>query len=164
MFRTRIGIAGVILGLLMFGASALAQQTQPNSNTAAAPQPGPRMRQMMMRRMMKRRRAMAGFRQLDLSDQQKQQMRSIRQTQFQGTQAQRQEIRQLMQKRRAGTLTAQDETRAKELRQQLMQSRQGVRTQMMNVLTADQKVKMEEMIKKRRANHEKLNPRTRPLP
>ena len=162
MFRTRLGIAGVILGLLMFGASALAQQTQPNSNAAAPQQPGARMRQMIMRRMMKRRRAMrgmGGFRQLNLTDQQKQQLRSIRQTQGQGMQAQRQEMLQLMQKRRAGTLTAQDETRAKELRQQLMQSRQGVRTQMMNLLTADQKAQLEEMIKTRRANREKLNPR-----
>jgi Spy/CpxP family protein refolding chaperone len=121
MFRTRLGIAGVILGLLMFGASALAQQTQQNSNAAAPQQPGAQ-RQMLMRRMMKRRREMGGgmhgLRQLNLTDQQKQQLRSIRQTQGQGAQAQRQEMRQLMEKRRAGTLTAQDETRAKELRQQ----------------------------------------------
>ena len=106
---------------------------------------------------------MRGFRELNLSDQQNQQVRAIMQTQFQSSQAQRLEMRQLMQKRRAGTLTAQDETRAKELRQQLVQSRQSVRTQMMNVLTADQKAKLEEMIKTRRANHEKLNPRKRPL-
>jgi len=162
MFRTRLGIAGVILGLLVFGGSVFAQQTQQNSNTAAPPQPGAQMRRMRMRR-----RAMGGemrgFRELNLTDQQKQQMRSIMQTQGQGSQAQREEMRQLMQKRRAGTLTTQDETRAKELRQQLMQSRQGVRTQMMNVLTADQKAKLEEIIKTRRANHEKLNPRKRPL-
>ena len=162
MFRTRLGIAGVILGLLMFGASALAQQTQQNSNTAAPEQRGAQMRRMMMRRRAMRGE-MRGFRQLNLTDQQRQQMRSIVQAQGQGSQAQRQEMRQLMEKRRAGTLTAQDETRAKELRQQLRQSRQGVRTQMMNVLTADQKAKMEEMIKTRRANHEKLNQRKRPL-
>lgn len=162
MFRTRLGIAGVILGLLMFGASALAQQTQQNSNTAAPEQRGAQMRRMMMRRRAMRGE-MRGFRQLNLTDQQRQQMRSIMQAQGQGSQAQRQEMRQLMEKRRAGTLTAQDETRAKELRQQLMQSRQGVRTQMMNILTADQKAKMEEMMKTRRANHEKLNQRKRPL-
>lgn len=162
MFRTRLGIAGVILGLLMFGASALAQQTQQNSNTAAPEQRGAQMRRMMMRRRAMRGE-MRGFRQLNLTDQQRQQMRSIMQAQGQGSQAQRQEMRQLMEKRRAGTLTAQDETRAKELRQQLMQSRQGVRTQMMNILTADQKAKMEEMMKTRRANHEELNQRKRPL-
>jgi Spy/CpxP family protein refolding chaperone len=37
-----------------------------------------------------------------------------------------------------------------------MQSRPGVRAQMMNVLTPDQKAKLEEMMKTRRANHEKL--------
>jgi len=162
MFRTRLGIAGVILGLLMFGASALAQQTQQNSNTAAPQQRGAQMRRMMMRRRAMRGE-MRGFSQLNLTDQQRQQMRSIMQAQGQGSQAQRQEMRQLIEKRRAGTLTAQDETRAKELRQQLMQSRQGERTQMMNILTPDQKAKMEEMIKTRRANHEKLNQRKRPL-
>lgn len=162
MFRTRLGIAGVILGLLMFGASALAQQTQQNSNTAAPQQRGAQMRRMMMRRRAMRGE-MRGFSQLNLTDQQRQQMRSIMQAQGQGSQAQRQEMSQLMEKRRAGTLTAQDETRAKELRQQLMQSRQGERTQMMNILTPDQKAKMEEMIKTRRANHEKLNQRKRPL-
>ena len=162
MFRTRLGIACVILGLLMFGASALAQQTQQNNNTAAPEQRGAQMRRMMMRRRAMRGE-MRGFRQLNLTDQQRQQMRSIMQAQGQGSQAQRQEMRQLMEKRRAGTLTAQDETRAKELRQQLMESRQGVGTQMMNVLTPDQKAKMEEMIKTRRANHEKLNQRKRPL-
>ena len=161
MFGTRLKIAGVILGLLMFGGSVIARQTQQNSNAAAPSQRGAQMRRMMMRR-----RGMGGMmrgiRQLDLTDQQKQQARSIMQTQGQGTQAQRQEMRQLMQKRRAGTLTAQEEARAKELRQQLMKSRQDARTQLMTVLTAEQKTKLEEMIKTRRANHEKLNPRKRP--
>ena len=161
MFGTRLKIAGVILGLLMFGGSVIARQTQQNSNAAAPSQRGAQMRRMMMRR-----RGMGGMmrgiRQLDLTDQQKQQARSIMQTQGQGTQAQRQEMRQLMQKRRAGTLTAQEEARAKELRQQLMKSRQDARTQLMTVLTAEQKAKLEEMIKTRRANHEKLNPRKRP--
>jgi len=163
MFRTRLGVAGVILGLLVFGASVFAQQTQQNNNAAAPQQRRAQMRRMIMRRRAMRGGMLRGFRELNLTDQQKQQLRSIRHTQGQGAQAQRQEMRQLMEKRRAGTLTAQDETRAKELRQQLMQSRQGVRTQMMNVLTADQKAKLEEMIKTRRANHEKLNPRKRPL-
>ena len=161
MFGTRLKIAGVILGLLMFGGSVIPQQTQQNSNAAAPSQRGAQMRRMMMRR-----RGMGGMmrgiRQLDLTDQQKQQARSIMQTQGQGTQAQRQEMRQLMQKRRAGPLTAQEEARAKELRQQLMKSRQDARTQLMTVLTAEQKAKLEEMIKTRRANHEKLNPRKRP--
>ena len=162
MFRTRLKIAGVLFGLsvLAVGAasSASGQQPQQNSN-AAAPSQG----RAQMRRMMMRRRAMGGMmrgiRQLDLTDQQKQQARSIMQTQFQSAQAQRQELRQLMQKRRTATLTSQEEARAKELRQQLMQSRQGVRTQLMTVLTAEQKAKLEEMIKTRRANHEKPNPR-----
>ena len=163
MLRTRLKIAGLMLGLSVFGGGALAQQPQQNNNAAAPPQRGAQMRRMMMRRRAKGGGMLRGFRQLNLTDQQQQQMRSIMQTQGQGTQAQRQEMRQLMQKRRAGTLTAQDETRAKELRQQFMQSRQGIRTQLTNILAADQKAKLEEMFKTRRANHERLNPRKRPL-
>jgi len=159
--RTKLSVVGLIFGVLLFGGAASAQQPQQNNNSAG-PQRGPQMRRMMMRR-----RGMGGmmrgFRQLNLTDQQRQQMRSIVQAQFQSSQSQRQEMRQLMQKRRAGALTADDTTRATALRQQLMQSRQGVRTQLQNVLTAEQKTKLEEMIKARRANHEKFQRPNRPL-
>ena len=56
-----------------------------------------------------------------------------------------------MEQRRAGTLTADNEARAKELRRQLMQGRQNLRTQLSAVLTAEQKAKLDEMIKARRA-------------
>src|SRR2546421_10646030 len=83
MFRSRLKISGVTLGLLVLGggaaSSASGQQTQ-NNNAAAPPQ-----RRSQMRRTMMRRRAMGGMmrgiRQLDLTDQQKQQLRSIMQTQ-----------------------------------------------------------------------------------
>jgi len=155
----RIKFAFVILGaaLTIPGGTALAQQTQPNNNAAPSRQRDPQMRRMMRRRNMRGGRA-RGFRELNLTDQQRQQMRSIAQTQLQSTQAQRQELRQLMQKRRAGTLAPQDETRARELRQQLMQSRQGGRTQMLTVLTPEQKTQLEQTIKTRRENRGKLRP------
>src|SRR5689334_979475 len=91
---------------------------QPQANTPAAGNPQARR---LMRRRMRRRARIGGFhalQQLNLTDQQKQQARSLRQSFAKSTVSQRQELRQLMQQRRAGTLTADGQTRAKELRQQ----------------------------------------------
>ena len=152
----RLTIAGVILGLA--GGLVFAQQVQPNNPTTGAQQP---QRPAFQRRMMRRRARMGAFRlfrQLDLTDQQKQQARSIVQTNSQNTQAQRQELRQLMQQRRAGTLDANGIARAKELRKQLMESRKSVHTQLAALLTAEQKAKLEEMKQARRANRQRLRP------
>lgn len=127
-----------------------AQQPQPNGPATENPQA----RRMMRRTQMRRRARMGelrGLRQLNLTDQQKQQARSIRQSFAQSTQSQRQELRQLMQQRRAGTLTADNQAHAKELHRQLMQGRQNVRTQLSALLTTEQKVKLDELIKARRA-------------
>src|SRR5690242_15032306 len=115
--RNKLTIVGLMFGLAA-GGSVFAQQTQPNNPATGAQQPQQRA---FTRRMMRRRarmRMLSGLRQLDLTDQQKQQARSIIQNNFKTTQAQRQELRQLMQKRRAGTLDANDQARAKELRGQ----------------------------------------------
>ncbi|HYX31166.1 MAG TPA: hypothetical protein VE863_21700, partial [Pyrinomonadaceae bacterium] len=70
--RTRLAMASLTVGLAMSGV-VFAQQTQPNNSTTPAPN-------QQMRRMMMRRRAMRGmirgFRQLNLTDQQRTQMRS----------------------------------------------------------------------------------------
>jgi protein CpxP len=97
--------------------------------------------------------------QLNLTDAQKQQARSIMQTNRESNRAQRQEMRQLNQQWRQGTLTPDRLERAKSLRAQLRASRQAERTQMMNVLTAEQKTKLQELRQQRRANHERFGRR-----
>ena len=155
--RTRFSIVNLIAVAILAGGTALAQQPQTNNTAVAPTRPNRQMRQMRMRP--RRMRGVArGLHQLNLSDQQQQQMRSIVQSQGQSTQTQRHELRQLAQKRRTGTLTDAEQARAKELRGQLMQSRQGVRTQMLAVLTPEQKAKLDEMIKTRRANRGKPGP------
>jgi Spy/CpxP family protein refolding chaperone len=157
--RTKFTIAGLIVGLATCGSVALAQQPQPNNQAAGVQQQGPAG---MKRRAMRRRARMGMFlalRQLNLTDQQRQQARTIMQANFQNTQAQRQELRQLMQQRRAGTLDAAGQARARELRGQLLEGRKAVRTQLTGLLTPEQKAKLEEMIKARRANHSPLGRR-----
>lgn len=148
--RIKFVVASLAISLTMFAAAAMAQQTQPNS----APQPGRQKRHMKMGGggMHGMDRA---FRQLNLTDQQRQQIHSIMQTQFQSTQSQRQELRQLMEKRRAGTLTADETARLKELRQQLRQGERAAHTQLMAVLTPEQKTQLQEIIKTSRENRGK---------
>ena len=153
LFSKKLIIAGLILGLASFEAIALAQQPQTNSPaTGVQQQP----RDGMRRRAMRRRARMGklrGLRQLDLTDQQRQQARAIIQINRKNTEAQRQELRQLTQQWRAGTLTPAGMERAKVLRAQLVESRNGVRTQLNGILTVEQKAKFEEMKKTRRADH-----------
>ena len=158
MFRIKFGVATFAMALTTLCGAALAQQNNQSSNAVTPGQRNPQMRRMMMRRRA-RGGMVRGLRQLNLTDQQREQMRAIVQTQAQSTQTQRQELRQLAQKRRTGTLTAAETARAKELRQQLMQSRQGVHTQMLGVLTPEQKAKLDERIKARQGNRGRLGPR-----
>jgi Spy/CpxP family protein refolding chaperone len=161
---TKATIAGLIFGLA-FGAVAFAQQTSPQTQN---PTPGVQQRQglgqMGRRRAMRRRGMMGGFRalrQLNLTDAQKQQVRTIMQSNLANTntKAAREELAKLRGQRREGTLTPEGMARAKELRKQFQESRQGVRSQLTGILTPEQKAKLEEMIKTRKANHEKLGPR-----
>lgn len=165
MVKTMKAMTGGLIFGLAFGAVAFAQQTSPQTQN---PTPGAQQRQgfgqMDRRRAMRRRGMMGGFRvlrQLNLTDAQKQQARTIIQNNLTNTntKAAREELAKLRSQRRDGTLTPEGMARAKDLRKQFHESRQGVRNQLAGILTPEQKAKLEEMIKTRRANHEKLGPR-----
>jgi Spy/CpxP family protein refolding chaperone len=160
--RTKVTVSALILSLGACSPTALAQQQQPSSPAVSAQQPGPAgLRRGMRRRARPGRQR--GLAQINLTDPQKQQVRTIIQTQAESTKTQREELRQLMMQWRTGTVTPEGQARAKELRQQLMESRKGVHTQMQNVLTAEQKAKLQEMRELRRANHQKFGRRKPPL-
>jgi periplasmic protein CpxP/Spy len=163
LLRTKLTVSTLIIGLAACGSVALAQQPQTNNPAVGVQQPG---REGRARRGMRRRGQMGrlrALRQINLTDAQRLQARSIRQNHVTSTKAQREELRKLMEQRRAGTLTTEGQTRAEQLRQQLMEGRKGVHTHMMNVLTAEQKAKLEEMRQTRRANREKFGRRKPPM-
>lgn len=160
--RTKSITAAVVLGFTSLGAEVLAQQTQPN-NPAPSVQQQPQRRPGMRRRAMRARAGRAhALQQLNLTDQQKEQMRTLMQGNRQSTLAQRQEMRQLTQQWRQGTLTPEGLERAKALRAQLAENRKAMRGQMEGILTADQKAKLEEMKSARRANRERFGKRNQP--
>jgi Spy/CpxP family protein refolding chaperone len=162
LFRTRVIITGLVLGLSSFAAEALAQQTQ----TTTAPNTVQQERRQGMRQRGKLRHGRARARmlqELNLTDQQKEQARTIMQNNRQGMGGQRQELRQLTQQWRQGTLSAEGLARAKELRAQRAEHRKGMRTQLSGILTAEQKAKLEEAMKARRTNHGRFGKRNQPL-
>lgn len=153
--RRKLSVAGLAFGLVAFGGVALGQQPQPPVQNPAAGAQQPR-EDGTARRGMRRRAGLPilrVLRQLNLTDAQKQQVRSIMQTNLQSTMAQRQELRQLTRQWRQSTLSPDGLARANELRKQLSEGRNALRVQLAGILTPEQKTKLEELIKARRANH-----------
>ena len=150
LVRTKLTIAGLLLSLTPFGVVALGQQTQTtdpptNVQRSRAGQAGPAARRRLPP-------IMRALRQLNLTDAQKQQARAIVQSGMEGTKTQRQEMHQLTRQWRQGTLAPEGLARAKEVRKLLQDANKGMRTQLVAILTPEQKTKLEEMIKARRAN------------
>jgi Spy/CpxP family protein refolding chaperone len=91
---------------------------------------------------------------VQLSDEQRQQARAIMQRRLEGNKTQREELFKLSEKRIAGTSNADDEARAKALRQEIRAAMEASRTEVQGILTAEQKAQIEEFQKQRKARHE----------
>ena len=94
------------------------------------------------------------MRELNLSEEQRQQGRAIMQRRLGSTKLQREELFKLREKRIAGTFTADDEARVKALHQEIRTAMEGVRTEMAGLLTAEQKAKLEELKKEHKERME----------
>jgi Spy/CpxP family protein refolding chaperone len=161
--KIRLSGAALIAVLSVSGAVVVAQEQQ--APTTAAPgiqqrNRGDRMERRGKRRHMGRERLGGGLRGLDLTDQQREQARAIMRTNFESHKAQIEELKQLRQKGR-DALTDADKARAKELHNQLHESRLSARSQISALLTADQKLKLEERKKNRKENRERFGRRDR---
>ena len=152
--RTKLTMAGLMLGLLT-SAVALAQQP-----SAQNPGPGTQGPGRMGRGEDGGPRRGPGpggafgpgvLRELNLTDDQKQQVRAIVERTFAGNKTVREELQQLGEKRRQGTLTTEEQARAKTLREQMFASMKATETKIGAVLTPEQKAKAEELMKERRA-------------
>jgi Spy/CpxP family protein refolding chaperone len=160
-----LGITGIILA---FGMIAFAQQPQ-----TATPPEGTLKQDRLERREklrgrldgMRRRGGREGFahrgpgagnllRGIDLTPAQREQIRAISQRRVESTKAQREELFRLREKRIAGTFSAEDEARAKALRQEIHAAMDGIRTETAGILTAEQRAKVEEFQKQRKGRHE----------
>jgi protein CpxP len=96
------------------------------------------------------RMMLQGIRQLNLSDAQKEQIRTISQNFKTSTQTQREELRSLAMKRRDGIITADEQARAKEIRTQLKASGEQMRNSVLAILTSEQKAQLNQMKEERK--------------
>ena len=139
--------AGLMLALVSaFGLATFAQTT--------APQPGAGGRDGEKHGRMGRHRRGGefgrkseghAFRQLHLTDAQREQFRAIRERYQQGFQTQRQELRQLADVRRGGgTLTTEQLARLQELRTQLRANAEKMHAEMQSVLTTEQQAQLKQ--------------------
>ena len=147
--RTKLILAGLALAsLTALGTAAQAQQTPPTTQNPTAGNQTRRFGRGEQRGMRRFGRAPLGaLRQLSLTDQQKQQVRAIMERNLDSTKALRKELRTLGQKRFEGTLTPEEQARAKELHQQMARSMQGAMTEVQGILTAEQKAQLEALKK-----------------
>jgi Spy/CpxP family protein refolding chaperone len=162
--RNLLGISGIIFSFSMV---AFAQQSQ---TTTTPDRPLKRERLERSERFRERLEARRGrgdregfghrgpglgnLRGIDLSEAQREQIRAITQRRLESTKAQREELFKMSEKRIAGTFSADDEARAKALRQEIRAAMDGIRTETAGILTAEQKARIEELQKDRKAKHE----------
>ena len=164
--RTKLTYAGMMLGLLTaFGAVVQAQQPA-TQNPAEGPG---RMGRGEGRGFRRGLGPGGGFgpglvRELNLSNEQKQQVRTIIQHSFESSKAAREELRQLGEKRRQGTLTSEEQARARTLHAQMRASMKDTATKLAAVLTPEQKTRVEELLKERKANHQRFGGPRRGFP
>jgi periplasmic protein CpxP/Spy len=149
------------VAVVAFSSFAFAQDANRTDNPNAAKQErgqgrrggegkhGRRGKDMMMR----------GLHQLNLSDAQKEQMKSLRERNKTQFQPQHEEMKTLMSKKREGIITDEEQGRLKDLKAQMRENGQKTRDEMMTILTPEQKTQMEQMktemrgkMKQRRGN------------
>ena len=161
--QSRLTGAGLALGLLVaFSLPVLAQQQSTTQDTQEQQPQGERMGKRWHRGEHGMRGGMRLFRELDLSDAQKQQASAIIERYRESTKPQREEMRQLYQQKgqtATGALDAQAQARAEALRTELRESHQRMQDELLTILTPDQRAKWEQLKQERKARHEEWHKR-----
>lgn len=97
---------------------------------------------------------------LNLTDAQKQQIKSIEERFKQSSGAKREEMRRLMEQRRDGaTLTPEQQSRAEALRTELRESMQRLHQEMLAVLTPEQRTQLDQLKQEHKARREQRRER-----
>lgn len=105
------------------------------------------------------RSMLRGFRQLDLTDAQKEQIKTLMDSHRAANQPLREEMRTLMAKRRDGTFTDADKARVGEIRSSMRESGDQLRNTILGLLTPEQTQKLEQMKAERQKRMEERRQR-----
>lgn len=153
---SRTSLTAVLGVLLGFNALAVAQQPQ------GAPPSGEMPHERMRHRDGRGQGKLGGpgelglMRELNLTEDQRQQQRAIVKRHLESIKAQREELFRLREKRMDGTFSAEDETRAKALRQEIHNVMQGMGNDIDATLTSEQRTKLEQIKSERKARHDEM--------
>ncbi|MDT4966840.1 MAG: motif family protein [Acidobacteriota bacterium] len=145
--------AGLALGLsLMLSAVAFAQQPMPPQQDGAR-RPMPEGRREGRGGPGKRGHgAMRLFRELNLTDAQREQIRGIQERAMASTKSQHDALRNLRENNQ-GQLSTEDQARAQALRAEIETAMKGAHQETLNVLTSEQRTQLEQLIQERKSRH-----------
>jgi protein CpxP len=155
--RRKLTGAGLTLGLV-FTASIAAFAQQPTT----APQDNGQQQERGERRGGRQdgmgKRGPGGFgrlaSQLNLTEAQRQQLRAIEDRYEASTKTQREEMRRLHESTQGAEPSADTQARFQALRAELGQARRAQHQEMLNILTAEQRTQLEQLMKERKDRHE----------
>lgn len=104
------------------------------------------------------------FAQLDLTDAQKEQLRTLREAQRQRNQPQREEMRGIFAAaQQSGQMTEQQRERLRQLHEEMRASNEAARAGMLNILTPEQRAKLEQLRQEREQRREQFRQRREQL-
>lgn len=152
--RKKLTGAGLTLGLIFtFAAAAFAQRPMPPQQEGAS---RPMQEGRGGRRLGPGKRghgAMKLFRELNLTDAQRDQMRGIHERAMASTKSQHEELRGLRANNQGGPLSTESQARAQALRAEIEQVMRGAHQETLNVLTQEQRTQLEQLKEERKARH-----------
>ena len=155
--RNRFAVACLVLGLLGALVAPVIAQQPGGSEDSGQTERGPRHRRggrgdMGVMRML---------RELDLTEAQQQQARSLVENYLAAIKPQREELFRLREQKEQGANEADLHDRAKALREQIRESAKNMRTQLLAILTPDQRAKLDQMESEFKARREQMRERRR---
>ena len=104
------------------------------------------------------------LRQLDLTEAQQQQARAIVENHLAAIKPQREELLKLREQSKEGTNETDVQSRAQALRAQIHESAQNMRSQLLALLTPDQRARLDQMEMEHKARREQMRERRRQMP
>ena len=145
--------------MLALGAYAFGQQTQQQPRSGGAQQQEGREGRGRREGRGGPGFGMRGLRELNLSDAQREQAHAIFQRFSETIRPQREQLMELRKQSRDGNAPADAEEKAKTLRAQIRESEKAMRTELLGILTPEQRTKLEEIEKEQKARRDEMRQR-----
>jgi hypothetical protein len=137
-----------LIGLVILGVPAVAQE--PSTPVPPTNAQGRREQRMRLRERRMQEDRLRLRQALQLSDDQLQLRKAIRQKHLEATKTQREQLFQLRERRRAGSFGEQDRVMAQQLRADLRKAMAAARAENLNMLTNDQRERLRSLREQRR--------------